>query len=82
MDQFSKTIAVGEEQRLFEFTRMENASGVKFFITSKDSNQKPVACSLRQNKHGVNWKLVPGSLRWFYQVEDDLSDAILEISVS
>ena len=82
MDQFSKTLTVGDEQRLFEFTRMENASGVKFFITSKDSNQKPVACSLRQNKHGLDWKLIPGSLRWFYQVEEDLSDAIMETSVS
>ena len=82
MEQFSKTIAIGKENRLFEFTRMENASGIKFFITSKDSNQKPVACSLKQNKHGVNWKLVPGSLPWFYQVEDDLSDAIIETTIN
>ena len=78
MNQFSKTIVVGEESRLFQFTRIENTNGVKFFITSKDSNQKPVSCSLRQNEHGANWKLVPGSLRWMYEIEDELSEAIIE----
>ena len=78
MNQFSRTIEVGEDKRLFEFNRIENASGVKFFITSKDANQKPVACSLKKNAHGLDWKLVPGSLRWFYQVENELSDAIVE----
>jgi hypothetical protein len=78
MDQFSKTITVGKEKRLFQFTRMENANGVKFFITSKDSDQKPIAFSLRQNQHGDNWKLVPGSLRWLYAIEEQLSDAIIE----
>ncbi len=78
MAQFSKTIAVGKENRLFLFKRMENTQGIKFFITSTDADQKPVAFSLRQNPHGTNWKLVPGSLRWLYQIEEELSDAIIE----
>jgi hypothetical protein len=78
MSQFSKTIAVGTEERLFQFTRIENTNGVKFFITSKDLSQKPISFSLRQNEHGLNWKLVPGSLRWLYDIEQELSDAITE----
>lgn len=78
MDQFSKTIAVGKEIFLFQFRKIENTNGVKFFITSKDGNQKPISCSLKQNEHGLNWKLIPGSLRWLYGIEDELSDAILE----
>jgi hypothetical protein len=76
MDRFSKHIAVGEETRLFEFTRMENINGEKFFVTSKDANAKPVSCSLRQTDR--NWKLVPGSLRWLYDIESQLSEAIID----
>ena len=78
MDRFSKSIAVGNETRVFVFTKMENTNGVKFFITSTDENQKPFACSLKQAEHGRNWKLIPGSMRWLYQIEDELSNAILE----
>jgi hypothetical protein len=41
MQRFSKQIAVGNETRLFEFTRLQNFNGVKFFITSVDENKKP-----------------------------------------
>lgn len=78
MEQFSKIIPVGKENRLFRFEKIENTNGIKFFITSKDSNQKPIAFSLKQNEHGLNWKLLPGSLRWLYEIEEQLSDAILE----
>lgn len=78
MDQFSKIIVVHKQKRVFQFTRMENANGVKYFITSSDSDHKPVAFSLRQNRYDENWKLVPGSLRWLYEIEGKLSDAINE----
>lgn len=78
MDRFSKKIAVGNETRLFEFTKMQNANGVKFFITSSDVDQKPISFSLKRNKHTEGWKLVPGSLRWLYEIEEELSDAIME----
>ena len=80
MEQFSKKITVGNETRLFEFTRMENFSGVKFFITSVDENQKPFSFSVKR-KDANNWKLVPGSLRWLYEIEDELSNAITETSL-
>ena len=82
MDQFSKAIIIGKEKRLFQFTRMENANGVKFFITSKDANEKPIAFSLRQNRYDVNWRLAPGSLRWLYAIEEKLSDAIIETQLN
>lgn len=78
MEQFSKALVVGNENRLFLFRKIENTNGVKFFITSEDDNQKPIAFNLKQNPHGTNWKLVPGSLRWLYQIEEALSDAIEE----
>ena len=77
MDRFKKEITVNNEARLFEFSRMKNMSGVKFFITSKDSNQKPIAFSLKETDDG-NWKLIPGSLRWLYDIEVELSNAIRE----
>lgn len=78
MDQFSKTIVVEKQKRLFQFSRIENANGVKYFITSTDADEKPVAFSLRQNRYDEHWKLVPGSLRWLYAIEEKLSDAINE----
>jgi hypothetical protein len=33
MERFQKQISVNNELRLFEFNRMKNMSGVKFFIT-------------------------------------------------
>jgi hypothetical protein len=77
MDRFRKEITVDNETRLFEFSRMKDMSGVKFFITSKDSNQKPIAFSLKETGEG-NWKLSPGSLRWLYGIESELSNAILD----
>ncbi len=75
MDRFTKEIEVGKETRLFEFTRMENVNGVKFFITSKDENQKAISFSLTRAKQD-GWKLQPGSLRWLYAIESQLADAI------
>jgi len=77
MERFTKEIAVGNEMRLFEFTMLKNINGVKFFITSKDVNKKPISFSLKQ-KDGTSWKLMPGSLRWLYEIEEELSDAIVE----
>src|SRR6476661_7813047 len=65
MERFSKQLMVGNDKRLFEFTRLENFSGVKFFITSVDENQKPFSFSVKPNDSN-KWKLVPGSLRWLY----------------
>jgi hypothetical protein len=77
MERFKKEITVNNEVRVFQFNRMTSMSGVKFFITSTDSNQKPIAFSLKQTDKG-NWKLTPGSLRWLYDIETELSDAIIE----
>lgn len=77
MERFTKEISVGKENRLFVFTRMENVNGVKFFITSKDENKKPISFSLVRSKE-ESWKLNPGSLRWLYEIEDQLADAILD----
>lgn len=82
MEQFSKQIKVGKETKLFEFTRIKNANGVKFFIKSTDSNQRPFAFSLKQSQHETDWKLVPGSLRWLYQIEKELSNAIMDSHLS
>jgi hypothetical protein len=77
MERFQKQISVNNELRLFEFNRMKNMSGVKFFITTKDANQKPIAFSLIETDEG-KWKLRPGSLRWLYDIELELSEAIRE----
>jgi hypothetical protein len=77
MERFKKEIIVNNEARVFHFNRMTSMSGVKFFITSTDLNQKPIAFSLKQTDRG-NWKLTPGSLRWLYDIETELSDAIIE----
>jgi hypothetical protein len=77
MERFKKDITVDNEPRVFEFMRMKNMNGVKFFITSKDSKQKPIAFSLTETGEG-NWKLTPGSLRWLYDIEGELSNAIVE----
>ena len=77
MDRFKKEITVNNEIRVFEFSRMKNMIGVKFFITSTDSKQKPIAFSLTQTGEG-SWRLMPGSLRWLYDIETELSNAIVE----
>ena len=40
MERFSKAITVNNETRVFDFTKMKNMNGSKFFITSKDSKTK------------------------------------------
>ena len=77
MERFKKEINVNKEPRVFEFLKMKNMNGVKFFITSIDSKQKPIAFSLKEGEEG-DWKLTPGSLRWLYDIEGELSNAILE----
>jgi hypothetical protein len=77
MERFKKEITVNNETRMFEFNKMKNMNGVKFFITSKDSKQKPIAFSLVETEQGT-WKLRPGALRWLYDIETELSNAILE----
>ena len=76
MEKFTKQIVVDNKAKLFEFTKLKNVNGVKFFVTSEDENKKPISFSLRQVK-GNDWKLTPGSLRWLYQIEAELSDAII-----
>ena len=79
-ERFTKEITVNNEKKLFEFSKMRNMSGEKFFITSKDLNQKPIAFSLVETGEG-KWKLRPGSLRWLYDIEGELSNAILDTQV-
>ena len=55
---------------------MRNLNGVKCFITTTDENKKPIAFSLKE-KEGA-WKLTPGSLRWLYAIEGELSNAIID----
>jgi hypothetical protein len=80
MDRFKKEITINNEPKVFEFNRMKNMSGVKFFITSTDLKQKPIAFSLTETGEG-NWKLTPGSLRWLYDIEIELSNAIREMQI-
>lgn len=77
MEQFSKEITVGKEKRLFHFTRLKNVNGVKFFITSHDEAKKAISFSLTE-RDNADWKLLPGSARWLYAIETQLSDAILD----
>jgi hypothetical protein len=77
MERFTKEIPVGKKNRVFEFTMIKNYQGIKFFITSKDANNKPISFSLKQKEKSV-WKLIPGSTRWLYEIESQLSDAIVE----
>lgn len=79
MERFTKKIIVGNESRSFEFERMENVNGIKFFITSEDEKKKPIAFSLKQGLE-KKWKLTPGSHRWLYDIESQLSDAIVDSS--
>ena len=77
MEKFNKEILVGAESKRFQFTRMENMEGVKFFITTVDEKQKPIAFSMKKNIHG-DWALTPGSLRWLYSIQTALADAIVQ----
>jgi hypothetical protein len=76
MEQFSKQIKVGKETRLFQFKRIENVNGVKFFVTSGHLAKDAFAFSMKQNKYDAAWKLVPGSHRWLYEIEETLAAAI------
>jgi len=78
MERFKKDISVNNERRTFEFIKMKNMNGVKFFITSTDAQQKPIAFSLKETDEG-RWKLFPGSLRWLYEIESELSDTIRQM---
>lgn len=75
MDQFNKEIAIGTEMRLFQFSRLKNMNGVKFFVTSHDENKKAISFSLTQ-KDDAPWKLLPGAARWLYAIEAQLAEAI------
>lgn len=77
MERFTKEILVGNELKLFEFTKMSNVNGVKFFITTKDQNNKQISFSLNKKEEKI-WKLTPGSLPWLYKIEDELTNAILD----
>lgn len=82
MEQFSKEMVVGKQTRLLQFKRIENASGVKFFITSGGLTKDAFSCSMKQSAYDAGWKLVPGSQRWLYEIEEALSDAILKTRLS
>ncbi|MFL5773728.1 MAG: hypothetical protein ACJ75F_11255 [Flavisolibacter sp.] len=75
MDRFSKKIDVGGHMQLFEFSRIKNTNGVKYFVTSKDIEGKPFSFSLTE-KESRTWKLQPGATRWLYDIESELSEAI------
>ena len=77
MEKFNKEIKVGIENKRFQFTRISNADGVKFFITTVDAKNKPVSFSMKKNKDG-DWALTPGSFRWLYDISAELSNAIIE----
>jgi hypothetical protein len=77
MDRFNKEITVGTQSKRFEFTKINNIDGVKFFITTVDANNKPISFSMKKNKIG-EWALTPGSLRWLYDIIPELTDAIQE----
>jgi len=77
MERFNKEIKVGIENKRFQFTRISNADGVKFFITTVDAKNKPVSFSMKKNKDG-DWALTPGSFRWLYDISTELSNAIIE----
>jgi hypothetical protein len=78
MEQFSKDITVGAENKQFFFKKMSNVEGVKYFITTVDEKKKPISFSMKKNKDGL-WSLTPGSLRWLYDIKTALADAILEV---
>lgn len=82
MERFRKELIVNDEKRIFEFSKMRNMNGVKFFVTSFDSNQKPISFSLKESGERGGWKLAPGALRWLYAIETELSDAIIELDMS
>jgi uncharacterized cupin superfamily protein len=77
MERFSKEILVGADPKRFQFQKLTNVEGVKFFITTVDEKAKPISFSMKKNKDGV-WSLTPGSLRWLYGIQEELAAAILE----
>jgi hypothetical protein len=77
MEQFHKEIMVGTESKRFQFKKLKNMEGVKYFITTVDEQQKPISFSMKKNIYG-DWALTPGSLRWLYNIQSALADAISE----
>ena len=77
MERFFKEITHNDQKWIFDFTWMRNTNGVKYFVTSKDAKNKPFSFSLIQ-KEERNWKLMPGALRWLYEIEGQLSAAIVD----
>lgn len=77
MDQFNRAIKVGTADKRFEFSKIYNIDGVKFFITTVDEKNKPISFSMKKNKLG-EWSLTPGSLRWLYDIRTELADAIVD----
>ena len=77
MEQFHKEIMVGTESKRFQFKKLKNMEGVKYFITTVDEQQKPISFSMKKNIYG-DWTLTPGSLRWLYNIQSALADAISE----
>lgn len=71
---------VGTESKQFRFKKIMNMEGLKFFITTVDNQQKPISFSMKKNIHGA-WALTPGSLRWLYDIQTALADAIMETQV-
>ena len=72
---------VGAATRRFYFKQMTNTEGVKFFITSIDEKNKPISFSMKKNKDR-QWSIQPGALRWLYDINRDLADAITEGQLS
>ena len=78
MEQFNKAIKVGTEDKDFFFKKMTNIEGTKYFITSIDEKKKPISFSMKRNKDG-DWTLTPGSLRWLYDIKNELAAAINDV---
>jgi ATP-dependent RNA circularization protein (DNA/RNA ligase family) len=77
MEQFNKVIMVGTESKWFQFKKMKNTEGIKFFITTVDEKQKPLSFSMKKNIKG-EWALTSGFLRWLYDIQTAPTDAIME----
>ena len=78
MEQFNKAIKVGTEDKDFFFKKMTNIEGTKYFITTIDEKKKPISFSMKRSKDG-EWALTPGSLRWLYDIKNELSTAIKDM---
>ena len=77
MERFRKEFIVNNEPRTFEFNKLKNMSGTKFLLHQPMQIKSLLLFSLRETDEG-DWKLLPGSLRWLYEIENELSNAIRE----